>query len=181
MRAATEDSNMNAGFLVIPLILIRYALLAIISREALRRAAHFAPMAGNERWAYHVNVITSLAIIIYPFFITANTDSTWFWAGFAVYIVGAALYIAAIIDYAKPKASGLNTGGLYRVSRNPMYVAYFIYFVGCVMMAQSVILLAILIVFQVSTHVMILSEERWCMEKFGDEYREYMRRVRRYI
>lgn len=172
---------MNAGFFVIPLVIIRYALLAILSREALRRAAHFAPMDKNEKWAYWVNMAAGFGMIIYPFFITAKTDTAWFWAGLGVYITGAALYIKAIVDYAKPKKSGINTGGLYRFSRNPMYAAYFIYFAGCAAMAQSALLLAILIVFQISTHVMVLAEERWCLEKFGDEYREYMKSVRRYV
>jgi protein-S-isoprenylcysteine O-methyltransferase Ste14 len=172
----------NAGFLVIPIVVIRYALLAALSRDALRRAAYFAPpKGGGEKAAYWVNMAASFGIIIYPFFITADTGAAWFYAGLGVYIIGAALYIISLVNYAKPGASGLNTGGLYRFSRNPMYVSYFIYFLGCAVMAKSLILLAILIVFQVSTHFLILPEERWCLEKFGDEYGEYMKRVRRYI
>lgn len=69
----------------------------------------------------------------------------------------------------------------YRISRNPMYVACFIYFLGCVLLTQSLILLAILIVFQISAHWIIRSEERWCIKKFGEEYKSYMSEVRRYI
>jgi protein-S-isoprenylcysteine O-methyltransferase Ste14 len=173
---------MNAGFLVIPLILIRYGLLALLSREALMRAAHFAPAAGGgEKAAYWVYQITGLGAIVYMCFLTVAADSVWFFTGLAVYIIGAALYIASIINYAKPAKSGLNTAVLYRFSRNPMYVAYFIYFLGCAIMTESLILLALIAVFQISTHFLILSEERWCLVKFGDEYREYMESVRRYI
>lgn len=62
-----------------------------------------------------------------------------------------------------------------------MYVAYFVFFMGYVLMTQSLILLALVIIFQISAHWIILSEERWCMEKFGDEYVQYLKRVRRYI
>lgn len=173
---------MNAGFLVIPIILIRYGLLGLLSREALSRAAHFAlTSGGGEKAAYWVYQITGLGAIVYMCFITITTDSLWFFIGLAVYIAGAALYAVSVVSYAGPKTSGINTAGLYGVSRNPMYVAYFIYFLGCTLMAKSLILLAILVVFQISTHAIIRSEERWCMEKFGGEYREYMRRVRRYI
>lgn len=172
---------MNAGLLVIPLILIRYGLLGLISREALSRAAHFAPLEGSEKAAYWVYQLTGLGAIVYMFFLTVSTGTNLFFVGLIVYILGAALYAASAVSYAKPEAGGLNTGGLYGVSRNPMYVAYFIYFVGCAIMAESLILLAVLIVFQISAHFIIRSEERWCMQKFGDEYREYMGRVRRYI
>ncbi len=36
-------------------------------------------------------------------------------------------------------------------------------------------------VYQISTHSIIISEERWCLEKFGNEYKEYMARVGRYF
>jgi protein-S-isoprenylcysteine O-methyltransferase Ste14 len=39
----------------------------------------------------------------------------------------------------------------------------------------------LLIFFQISAHWIILSEERWCIKKFGEEYIKYMNRVRRYI
>ncbi len=172
---------MNAGFTIIPLLLIRYGLMAIISREALRRAAHFAPMAGKEKAAYYLYQLTELGSIVYLFFLTIKAGSAWFYAGLGVYITGTLLYAISVIDYARPNSSGINTKGLYRISRNPMYVAYFIYFIGIAAMAQSLILLAIIIIFQVSAHFIILAEERWCIGNFGDEYREYMKSVRRYI
>ena len=42
---------MNGLWLLLPFLLIRFGLLAIFSREAVGRAAHFAPMAGGERAA----------------------------------------------------------------------------------------------------------------------------------
>jgi len=71
--------------------------------------------------------------------------------------------------------------GLYRVSRHPTYVAYFIYFSGCVLLTNSLVLFILLIVFQVSAHWIILSEERWCVKEFGQEYIEHMKKARRYF
>lgn len=80
-----------------------------------------------------------------------------------------------------PNAEGLNINGIYQFSRNPMYVAYFICFIGMSLLTQSLILLGIVIIFQVSAHWIILSEERWCIKRFGKSYEEYMKKVRRYI
>lgn len=89
--------------------------------------------------------------------------------------------IVSVANYAKPAENGINLHGLYQISRNPMYVAYFIYFLGCVLLTQSLILFAILLIFQISAHWIILSEERWCIERFGQVYLNYMNKVRRYI
>ncbi|TCT17233.1 hypothetical protein EDC18_101531 [Natranaerovirga pectinivora] len=46
---------MNAFLTVIPIILIRYGLLSIINKEALKRAGFFAPLIGREKvvfWIY---------------------------------------------------------------------------------------------------------------------------------
>ena len=77
--------------------------------------------------------------------------------------------LASVSSFAKPAKNGINLKGLYRISRNPMYVSYFIYFLGCVLLTQSLLLLAILVAFQISTHWIILSEERWCIKKFGEK------------
>ena len=80
-----------------------------------------------------------------------------------------------------PAASGVNTGGMYRYSRNPMYVAYFVCFLGMALLSRSAAFLVILALFQISCHWIILAEERWCIETFSAAYLDYMRTVRRYL
>ena len=115
-------------------------------------------------------------------FLKVSYTPAWlFFTGLAIYIAGVILLLVSVVNFASPSENGINKNGLYRVSRNPMYVAYFVFFMGYVLMTQSLILLALVIIFQISAHWIILSEERWCMEKFGDEYVQYLKRVRRYI
>ncbi len=171
---------MNGAILLIPVILIRYVLLFFVNRQAFSRAAHFPPMRGTEKVMYFLYQASTLAIIIYLFFTSVSLSGSSLYVGIVVYALGAVLLALSEINYAKPDR-GICQRGLYRVSRNPMYVAYFICFLGCVLLTQSIILLGIVIVFQVSSHWMILSEERWCIEQYGEEYRSYMRKVRRYI
>lgn len=170
-----------AFFLIIPVLLLRYGLLGIYGKDALKRAGFFAPLSGNEKTAYIVYQLATAFIFICLIFLKILTDSVWFNAGLIIYCLGTVLYAASIINYAKPSKNGMNMKGLYRISRNPMYVAYFVYFLGCVLLTGSWILLASLIAFQISSHWIILSEERWCIQQFGDEYLEYMKKVRRYI
>lgn len=173
---------MNGFFLIIPFILIRFGLLARFSSEAVKRAAHFAPLSGNEVFAYWVYQISNAAIFVYLCFLRVKPEVSWqFFSGAAVYLLGLALCAATIKDFASPSEGGINQNGLYRFSRNPMYLSYFLYFIGCVILTRSVILCVIVVVFQIASHWIILSEERWCMDTFGDAYRQYMKTVRRYI
>ena len=172
---------MNAFLLVIPLILIRFVLLSILDKEALKRASFFAPLIRNEKTAYWFYQIANILIFIYLCFLKITPDPHWFFVGLAIYGLGILLCIVSVLNFAKPAKNGINLKGIYQISRNPMYVAYFIYFLGCVLLTQSFILLAILLVFQISAHWIIIAEERWCVKKFGEEYINYMNKVRRYI
>ncbi len=172
---------MNAFFLVIPLFLIRYGLLGLVNREALPRAALYAPMVGKEKVAFVLYQITTVLMILYLLLLKVQTYSNWFYLGITIYLLGAIFYSISIIHFAHPKTTGLNEKGLYRISRHPMYVSFFLYFLGCVFLTQSWVLAALLLVYQLSAHLIVLSEERWCMKQFGDEYRKYRNRVRRYL
>ena len=173
---------MNGFLLLIPSILIRYLLLFLLSKEAMKRAAHFAPLAGAEKIAYWIYQISTLSILIYSFFLKVNVQQSWlFYIGVALYVIGLAFLILSMVTYSSPSSTGINLNGLYRLSRNPIYVSYFICFLGCAALTQSFVLLGFVFLFQISAHWIILSEERWCIEKFGVEYQEYMKKVRRYI
>lgn len=172
---------MNAFLTIIPIILIRYGLLSIVNKEALKRAGLFAPVVGREKIAYLVYQISTAFMLLYLLLLKIKADSDLFCIGIIIYSFGIILYGVSMINYAKPKINGINLNGLYKVSRNPMYIAYFISFLGCVFLTQSWLLLVVLICFQISAHWIILSEEKWCVKKFGEEYIKYMNRVRRYI
>lgn len=94
---------------------------------------------------------------------------------------GLLLCTMSVISFSAPDLYGLNTKGIYRFSRNPMYIAYFICFMGIAFLTQSVLLLGIVIIFQISSHWLVLAEERWCVETFGVAYQSYMEQVRRYL
>ena len=47
--------------------------------------------------------------------------------------------------------------------------------------AKSFIMIIICIISIISTHFLILGEERYCKKKYGDSYIEYMKKVPRYF
>lgn len=173
---------MNSFLLLIPFFLIRFGLLAVINKDAIIRAAHFAPLSGNEMIAYWIYQISNIAIFVYLCFTAVVIDFSWqFYVGLIIYIIGLILCAVSVMNFAVDSTEGANYNGLYRFSRNPMYVSYLVYFVGCALLTQSLVLCGIILIFQIVSHWIILSEERWCIKKFGEEYIQYMKKVRRYI
>ena len=176
-----ESTLLTGLLIVVPILLTRYLLTSLLNREAVKRAAFFPPTQGLEKPAYIVNILTTLLLLVVPFFMRINLHGLMGVAGLGISLVSLVLYGISIIHFARPDAGGINRTGLYAVSRNPMYVAFFLYFLGACMMTRSWLLLAILVIFQVSVHFMILAEERWCKETFSEAYFTYLKTVRRYL
>lgn len=172
---------MSAFILLIILLFIRYGLPFIINRNALNRVGYFPPVQGREIIAFWVYLISNSLMLLSLLFLKIHFSSKYFFAGLISYILGTALYAISVIDYMKPRNNGINIDGFYKLSRNPIYVAYFIYMLGCTLLTSSLYMLILLLIFQTSVHWIILSEERWCIKRFGADYLSYMNRVRRYF
>ena len=172
---------MIGSVLLIPMLLIRYGLPLFADKNAVKRLAFSPPTKGRERIAFIVYQLSTLAVLIYLFFVKIAVDSVMFYIGASLYCTGILLYALSIIDFAKPSGQGINTNGLYRFSRNPIYMAFLIFLLGCVLITGSSVLFVLSAIFQISVHWIILSEERWCLSEFGEEYEQYMKKVRRYL
>ncbi len=72
--------------------------------------------------------------------------------------------------------------GVYRFSRNPMYLGFGLWTLGTALLMNSVwMLLAVPIGLVLTDRFVIAREERYLERKFGDEYLSYKRRVRRWL
>ena len=111
---------MPGVLLFLPFLLIRFGLLAAKNRQALPRAAHFAPMQGREKIAYAVYQLATLGILLALCAGRIQTSSTGTWyGGLAVYLLGLVLCAVSVLHFAAPDQDGLNTQGIYRLSHVP--------------------------------------------------------------
>lgn len=161
--------------LLIPFLGIRFVF---VKKSTLKRAAHFAPLNQNELPAYWFYQISTVLLLVVPLVSTIDFKQGW---ALGLMAVGLGLLWKAMHDFARPNALGFSVTGSYRYSRNPIYLAYFLYFIGLAMLLQSPFYYGILMLFLVSSHVIIRAEERWCQGQFGAEYQEYIESVRRYL
>jgi protein-S-isoprenylcysteine O-methyltransferase Ste14 len=78
--------------------------------------------------------------------------------------------------------TALVTAGPYRISRNPIYIGYVILQIGIAFLKGSAWLLATLVpVLVLLDRLVIAREERYLEATFGDAYRTYRARVRRWL
>ena len=68
---------MNGFLLMVPFFGVRFGLLSVLGKEAVHRAAHFAPMYGKEQVAYFVYQLATVAVVVYPAFLTVKPGLTW--------------------------------------------------------------------------------------------------------
>lgn len=79
-------------------------------------------------------------------------------------------------------AKALVTGGPFRFSRNPLYLSLIAFYLGITLFCGAMWPLIMLAPVLVFVHWrIVLREERYLETKFGDAYRDYKTRVRRWI
>ena len=83
----------------------------------------------------------------------------------------------------KPEtASSLVTSGIYRFTRNPMYLGMFVALVGWAVFLANLLSAMTLLLFPLYiTRFQIQPEERALLSLFGEPYASYMTRVRRWL
>jgi protein-S-isoprenylcysteine O-methyltransferase Ste14 len=90
-----------------------------------------------------------------------------------------AVRTAAGVNLERPNQ--LVDSGPYALSRNPMYVAWTLGYVGVALVAGTAWPLLLLPVVLVVTQVVVLREERSLERRFGEAYRSYKASARRYL
>src|SRR5688572_1998793 len=76
---------------------------------------------------------------------------------------------------------GLVTGGVYRFSRNPIFLALLAALAGYMLLLPTLLSAAILIGAYLAIRQQIAEEETYLARAYGDQYREYAHRVGRLL
>jgi len=122
--------------------------------------------------------LTCLGIIIFsPLKIWQDV----FMAGCAVFLVGFTGMMIALFNFRNTPSNQPVTQGLYRISRNPQWISLAIMILGSCMAIGSWLAILLLLIAVVFYHFRILGEERACLNRFGEPYQNYLKRVPRYF
>jgi protein-S-isoprenylcysteine O-methyltransferase Ste14 len=110
----------------------------------------------------------------------------------ALVLLGGALAVAGVIAFRNQRttvnpltpsaSSSVVSSGVYRVSRNPMYLGFLLTLAGWAVYlsnAGATLLLPVFVAYM--TQYQIKPEERALLAKFGCEFAQYVSRVRRWL
>jgi len=112
------------------------------------------------------------------------------WVGAIVFVLALALGIWAITTMTRAgsnvptnrPSTTIVESGPYRLTRNPIYVGMFLGQIGLAVAFDSLWLLVTLVAFAlVIRYGVVAREEAYLERKFGDVYRSYRARVRRWL
>ena len=154
----------------------------LIDKEVLKKGTA-TDMPLNETEKNISNIISFLffTLVAYSIFSPLKLGTVWFFAGFLIYLLGAIIMTIAILDFSTTAVDKPVTKGVYCFSRNPMYFGMFLIFGGTSIACVSWVFLLFTAVFIILSHIDVVSEERSCLQKYGNAYREYMNRTPRWI
>ena len=132
-----------------------------------------------------------LSLVVHWRFPSALLPHPWpFVVGPLLLLIGLLLGSPALMAFRRAKtdpqpwrpSTALVIEGPYRFTRNPMYVGFTLIYLGITCWVNSRWpLVALVIVLPVMHYLVIRREERYMERRFGDAYRVYRRRVRRWI
>jgi len=141
----------------------------------------WAALAGLLIWAS----ARFLPQFIYNFPGQSVLANCFFGAAIALGVVAVSSFLmkgTTISPHTPDRTSSLVTTGLYSFSRNPMYLALLLALIGfAVAQGHPLGLLPVVGFVIVMEALQIRPEEAILEEKFGDDYRAYKARVRRWI
>lgn len=136
---------------------------------------------GKDRLFIYLSQTVYYFIMICAIFMPLKLWTPWFCIGLTIFVLGFILLIVVEVQLLFRQPGRLMTKGFYLISRNPQYVMCYVTWTGIGVAVASWVILLLVLLSMIVQHFMILSEERICLKKYGDSYREYMKKTPRYF
>ena len=156
----------------------------LVGKEVFQRASGLASEMKTSR-AYkiisYVSMITELMAVVYSILLPFKLGTIWFYVGLTIFLLGLVVLTVASVNFTMTPMNKPITRGMYCYSRHPLYLASLLIYLSVGIASASWVFLLVFIVQLVSMNIAAVEEERYCLEKYGDSYREYMNRTPRWI
>jgi len=182
LMPAIDIGVWNAWIFTIWLLIQNFGI-RLVSKEVYQRAGDPSDMQPSQ--AYKIASLLSMLLWLlstaYSIFLPLKLGTIWFTVGLIIFLLGLVINIIATINFAIAPMNEPITRGVYRYSRHPIYAALFLIYFSVSIASASWIFLLVTIMWAVMLSISVKDEERYCTEKYGDTYREYMNRTPRWI
>ena len=183
--------------IIVPVLFIIFLIAAIVPRiMQKRKQIETVGCIGINRKLFILGklalFISFILIPVQLFFVNLSLfekNGVFFWIGVTLLGIGVMLFTLAIIRLGTfslrvglaQENTSLRTTGVYRFSRNPMLLGLYLMAIGSAIYVQNPINWILVMIALSVHHKIILAEEVFLENRFGDKWTEYRNKVRRYI
>jgi len=162
------------------------AMLAVrlVGVDVYRRASGLpSEMKTSHRYRVvsYISMVIETMAVAYSIFLPLRLGTTWFYAGLSIFLLGLVVLTSATVNFATTPMDVSITKGIYHYSRHPMYLASLLIYFSVGIASASWVFLLIFVVQSVSIRIAAVEEERYCLEKYGKAYREYVDKTPRWL
>ena len=168
------------GWIPVAAFYVVFALLMrLFPKDVVRRLYDRSGWTEEQRILSTAGLPFALAGLVLIVFTPLKTGRPIFLVGTLLYALSFAGFVIALFNFKNTPPDRPVTKGLYRFSRNPQWVMFAGALLGMGMTVGSGAVLLLFSVRIACNHFRILGEEKACLERYGEAYREYMARVPR--
>jgi protein-S-isoprenylcysteine O-methyltransferase Ste14 len=128
-----------------------------------------------------IMMIVMFSLYIYSIFLPFKLGTIWFIIGLVIYIIGIIILTTTMINFITTPMDEPVTRGLYRFSRNPMFIGFYVVLIGVAAACFSWIYFLGTIVFIITVGLISPVEEKMTLDHYGKPYEEYMKRTPKWI
>ena len=139
-------------------------------------------IAGYFTW------ILLILSVLDIFIITPGSPALLKWISYLSALIAILLIIWSAIDLGESTRLGLpkeqtvlKTKGIYRLSRNPMYLGFDLLTLSTVIFFYDAFILILGLYSILIYHFIILGEEKFLTNRFGKEFLDFKKKTRRYL
>ena len=169
----------TAAFFV---LLLPFLLQSIANKGAAERS--FSTPVPLNKTEKKVDICASIIIVIlviYSIFLPLKLGTAWLHTGLIIYLLAFTMCVIIGVNWFTTPLDEPVTKGLHRYSRHPIYLIHALMFLGMGIASASWVFLLLALARVISTFVLTIPEERYCLEKWGNAYREYMNKTPKWI
>jgi protein-S-isoprenylcysteine O-methyltransferase Ste14 len=162
---------------------LQWLLVVVVPRHIVERTGHPAELqrSGTGKTMARLTEIVWIGASLYSIFLPLAAGTAWLYAGLAVFLAGVAVLAAATWTVARTPAGQPFRRGVYRLSRHPMYFSMILVYSAVSVAAVSAPFVLITAITLFLQRFQMVQEEKYCAEKFGQEYIRYRDRTPRWI
>ena len=120
-------------------------------------------------------------LLIYSIFLPLKISTAGFYVGTAVYLIGMISSVSAMWVFSQADLARPVTHGIFRLTRHPMQIMSIIMWTGIGIAAGNWILIVCALLMGIVSYPSLKAQERFCIEKYDDEYLTYMKKTPRYL